>query len=126
MKINVELEDGYVVGVHTELHPHYKVYEVTEEQYKLLCDNLGRIDINFHIDNRLIDNKEKIDRLIDLKDWFDHYYTEHEQKYRRLDYFYHDGTINVETTTAHKNLVELYHQAEEYRKEIQELEEELL
>lgn len=62
-------------------------------------------------------NKE----LIALKiDWFDGYYTEHEQKYRRLHTL---GLMTDEGKDPYTALTELYAEAETKRKRIQELEE---
>lgn len=49
MKINLEIDNGVVVGLYTELLPKYPVYDITEEQYKMLEKNLGNIDVNFHV-----------------------------------------------------------------------------
>lgn len=61
------------------------------------------------------------DQLINiLKNWFNSYYTEHEQKYRRLHTLglkCDDGSEPIE------KLKELYREAEEKRKEIQRLEQ---
>lgn len=58
---------------------------------------------------------EELARLID---WFDTYYAQHEQKYRRL------RTLNKSTDDGRNPydcLIELYNEAEKNRKRIQEL-----
>ena len=66
------------------------------------------------------DKMMEIDQEIsNLKYWFDKYYTEHEQKFRRLISLNitEDDGVNVS-----KELEKLYQQAEVNRKRIQELE----
>lgn len=52
--------------------------------------------------------------IFDIKWWYDHYYTIHEQQYRRLH--------TLGDTTAYDKLIELYKEAEIKRARIQELE----
>lgn len=54
-----------------------------------------------------------------LKNWFNGYYTEHEQKYRRL---YTMKLYCDDGTHPYDKLIELYQTAENNRKRIQELE----
>lgn len=55
----------------------------------------------------------------ELKSWFNTYYTEHEQKYRRL----YSLKINCDDgTDPYLQLMALYQKAEQNRKRIQELE----
>lgn len=54
-----------------------------------------------------------------LKNWFNGYYTEHEQKYRRL---YTMKLYCDDGTHPYDKLTELYQTAEKNRKRIQELE----
>lgn len=59
------------------------------------------------------------EKLSDLKTWFDSYYSQHEQKYRRLhtlNLLCDDGSLPIE------KLTQLYEEAEFKRHEIQELE----
>lgn len=59
-------------------------------------------------------------KIHDLKVWFDYYYSQKEQKYRRLHTLglkCDDGSEPIE------KLKELYREAEEKRKEIQRLEQ---
>lgn len=67
-------------------------------------------------------NKEKnlIKTKFELIEWFDGYYTQHEQKFRRLH------TLNKLTDdgkNAYDALVELYNEAELKRRRIQQIEE---
>ena len=55
----------------------------------------------------------------ELKSWFNTYYTEHEQKYRRLNTL---KQLTDELEDPYNKLVELYQQAEIKRKRIQEIE----
>ena len=54
-----------------------------------------------------------------LRNWFNGYYTEHEQKYRRL---YSIRTYCDDGTDPYQQLMLLYQTAEKNRKRIQELE----
>ena len=55
----------------------------------------------------------------ELKSWFNTYYTEHEQKYRRLNTL---KQLTDELEDPYNKLVELYQEAEIKRKRIQEIE----
>ena len=57
--------------------------------------------------------------LENLKIWFNEYYTQHEQKYRRL---YTMKLYCDDGTHPYDKLIELYQTAEKNRKRIQELE----
>lgn len=59
----------------------------------------------------------KTDELAHLKDWFNGYYTIHEQQYRRLH--------TLGDTSAYDKLIALYNEAETKRKRIQDLEAQL-
>lgn len=61
--------------------------------------------------------EEKIFEMLQLKEWFNIYYTIHEQQYRRLH--------TLGDTTAYDKLINLYEEAETKRARIQELEVEL-
>ncbi len=54
-----------------------------------------------------------------IRDWFRKYYTEHEQKYRRLHFL---GLTDDDGVAGRDKLSELYAEAETKRKRIQELE----
>lgn len=59
-----------------------------------------------------------IDTIIkELKEWFNNYYTIHEQQYRRLH--------TLGDTSAYDKLIALYNEAETKRKRIQDLEAQL-
>ena len=53
----------------------------------------------------------------ELKEWFNNYYTIHEQQYRRLH--------TLGDTSAYDKLIALYNEAETKRKQIQDLEAQL-
>ena len=55
----------------------------------------------------------------ELKNWFNTYYTEHEQKYRRLNTL---KQLTDELEDPYNKLLELYQEAERKRKRIQEIE----
>lgn len=55
----------------------------------------------------------------ELKDWYNTYYTQHEQKYRRLHSL---GKLTDEGTNPYDELIKLYNEAEIKRARIQELE----
>lgn len=57
--------------------------------------------------------------IYQLKNWFNTYYTEHEQKYRRLNTL---KQLTDELEDPYNKLVELYKDAEIKRKRIQEIE----
>lgn len=63
MTISLELENNIVVGVYEEVLPNHTTLEVTEEQLKLLIDNLGNIDVNLNILKDLKKEKEILDKL---------------------------------------------------------------
>ena len=63
---------------------------------------------------------EKLQNEIkELKNWFNKYYTEHEQKYRRLNTL---KQLTDEQEDPYNKLIELYQEAELKRKRIQEIE----
>ena len=57
--------------------------------------------------------------LLELKYWYDNYYTQHEQKYRRLHTL---GKTTDEGKNPYNELINLYNEAEIKRARIQELE----
>lgn len=58
--------------------------------------------------------------IYDIKYWFDTYYKQHEEKYRRLIYL---GKQTDDNKDPQKELKFLYLEAEEKRKRIQSLED---
>lgn len=129
MKINLKIENDIIVEYQTAPIEEKTAVEITEEQYLLLEKYVGCIDKNFNLVVSLIEKRSKMikaeSRIMELKDWFDNYYSTYEQKYRRLDYLFNNNIITEETTNAHNNLVELYFLAEKYREEINQLENEV-
>ena len=65
------------------------------------------------------ENERIKSEMNELKNWFNTYYTEHEQKYRRL---YTMKLYCDDGTHPYDKLIELYQTAENNRKRIQELE----
>lgn len=61
----------------------------------------------------------KTDELRQLKDWYNNYYTQHEQKYRRLHSL---GKLTDNGKDPYNELINLYNEAEIKRARIQELE----
>lgn len=59
------------------------------------------------------------DEIYQLKNWFNTYYAEHEQKYRRLNTL---KQLTDELEDPYNKLLELYQEAEIKRKRIQEIE----
>ena len=59
------------------------------------------------------------DEQVELKIWFDTYYAQHEQKYRRLVAM---GKLTDDKKDPNQQLLTLYAEAEEKRKRIQEIE----
>lgn len=105
-----------------------------EEQYSEAMDALNKLNaiiieiepnINGKRQFKLIDNskfsEENLARaeLINLSEWFDEYYTEHEQKYRRLHSL---NKLTDEGNDPYNELIKLYNEAEIKRARIQELE----
>lgn len=81
-------------------------------------DEKGR---RFKIVENVITEEELANNEIqDLKEWFEKYYSQHEQKYNRLIAL--ERECDDGSDPADK-LIELYKQAESYRKRIQNLEE---
>lgn len=114
MKVNV-FEDGEIRIVPFDENETW--VELTAKQEELLGKGLlgyknGQlVDLTAHYAAQ--------EEIYELKDWFTHYYTEHEQKYNRLialEKLCDDGS-NPQT-----KLLALYNEAETKRARIQELE----
>lgn len=58
-------------------------------------------------------------KIYDLQNWFDTYYAQHEQKYRRLMTL---GLLDNDGIDPKNKILDLYNEAEAKRKRIQELE----
>ena len=81
-------------------------------------------DINGNRQFKICENQiDEVDNLKveleNLKIWFNEYYTQHEQKYRRLNTL---KQLTDELEDPYNKLVELYQEAEIKRKRIQEIE----
>ena len=113
MKINI-FENTLRVTPFDENEPSI---EITDEQYNQIIngDLIAR-------NGKLIQNIAKAlrPRITELKEWFNTYYTIHEQKYRRLI------DMNIDKEQNEQLLQALYIKAEQKRAEIQQLEEELM
>lgn len=100
--------------------PQYREYqEKTKQGYKAnITINNDVVEITY------VENKKKtyIKELQEIKKWFNTYYTEHEQKYNRLIAL--NKTLD-DGTSPQDALNSLYSQAEEKRKQYQDLETEL-
>lgn len=109
-----------------------------EEDYKKAYDFIQASEINLTIAEIEKDEKGRRFQIVlareetalfkleneieELKTWFDTYYTQHEQKYRRLNLL---GLNTDEGKDSLEALRELYIEAETKRKRIQELEAQL-
>lgn len=82
---------------------------------ELVVDNGKVIAINHQESKQELAQKE----LLELKYWYDNYYTQHEQKYRRLHSL---GKLTDEGKDPYQELISLYNEAEIKRARIQELE----
>lgn len=81
-------------------------------------------DINGNRQFKICENQtNEVDNLKveleNLKIWFNEYYTQHEQKYRRLNTL---KQLTDELEDPYNKLIELYQEAEHKRKRIQEIE----
>lgn len=108
------------------------IFKLDENYTKIseFCNNNGLIineitPINnercFKIEEKpkLNNNQLLQEEIYNLKQWFNTYYTEHEQKYRRLNTL---KQLTDELEDPYNKLVELYQEAEIKRKRIQEIE----
>ena len=82
---------------------------------ELVVDNGKVIAIEHQESKQELAQKE----LLELKYWYDNYYTQHEQKYRRLHSL---GKLTDEGKDPYNELINLYNEAEIKRARIQELE----
>ena len=93
-------ENGASIGF-TSVKPektHYKA--ITDEEYK--------------------QKQELTKEKRELENWFDGYYAQHEQKFRRLHTL---NKLTDEGKNAYDALIDLYNEAEKKRQRIQEIEE---
>ena len=82
---------------------------------ELVVDNGKVIAIEHQESKQELAHKE----LLELKYWYNNYYTQHEQKYRRLHSL---GKLTDEGKDPYSELINLYNEAEIKRARIQELE----
>ena len=86
---------------------------------KVECDDAEEVEITEQEYNEYLKNRNSlINKQIELIDWFDGYYTIHEQKYRRLEAL---SKADDEEESATVKLKALYEEAEEKRKRLQEI-----
>lgn len=103
--------DNYSEAVKYADENNYRIVE-------LKPDNNG--NRQFKIVEMQINEKELIENeMYELKSWFNTYYTEHEQKYRRLNTL---KQLTDDLKDPYNKLLELYQEAEIKRKRIQEIE----
>lgn len=103
--------DNYSEAVKYADENNYRIVE-------LKPDNNG--NRQFKIVKMQINEKELIENeMYDLKSWYNTYYTEHEQKFRRLHTL---GKLTDEGKDPYNELINLYNEAEIKRARIQELE----
>lgn len=103
-----------------------------DEAYQFVCNNQPHMTIieiesdengrRFQIVEVEPPTPEEIARgeYLTLKEWFETYYTQHEQKYRRLHTL---GQKCDNGADPYNELVKLYEEAETKRKRIQEIKE---
>ena len=100
--------------------------EMTFEEFdRLMCEQSNGKELV--VDNGkviAIENQESKQELaqkelLELKYWYDNYYTQHEQKYRRLRSL---DKLTDEGKDPYQELINLYNEAEIKRARIQELE----
>lgn len=100
-------KNGKIVGVSNvkTAHSDPKIVEtkITEEEYSAILKK----------------EKNITNEKIELLEWFDGYYAQHEQKFRRLHTL---NKLTDEGKNAYNALVELYNEAELKRRRIQEIE----
>lgn len=68
---------------------------------------------------KILKNDNKLNEYYELKDWYNTYYGQHEQKYRRLHSL---NKLTDEGKDPYNELINLYNEAEIKRARIQELE----
>ena len=85
---------------------------------KFECKEVDEETFNNYLQTQKIVNGYK-NELNELINWFDTYYSIHEQKYRRLHSL---GKLTDEGKDAYSELINLYNEAEIKRARIQELE----
>lgn len=106
---------------HSDLKYGFSKIYVPDEYLDDICESDFNNDLTFSIE-KYNQRKSKIvveEELANLKAWFDTYYAQHEQKYRRLHTLAIDCDDGVKPYTK---LMSLYEEAEEKRTRIQELE----
>lgn len=92
-----------------------------EEFDKLMCEQAKGKELVVDngkviaVEHQISEREQQENEYYTLKQWFDTYYTIHEQKFRRLHVLGDDNT-------AYEQLIALYNEAEIKRARIQELE----
>lgn len=100
----------------------YQTQPIVDDMVEIDDELLKRIGIDKQFDKNgnIVDFIDKNKKILELKLWFDNFYTQHEQKFRRLhtlNLLCDDGTPPIE------KLTQLYEEAEIKRREIQKLEQ---
>ena len=86
-----------------------------DKNFDCIVDNGKVIAIEHQESKQELAHKE----LLELKYWYNNYYTQHEQKYRRLHTL---NKLTDEGKDPYNELINLYNEAEIKRARIQELE----
>ncbi len=89
---------------------------------KVVFDNPNVVEVEIlgNEFNSIISKKEKLNKeKQEIQEWFDSFYAQHEQKYRRLIAM---GKSCDDGTNANDKLTQLYEEAELKRKKFQDLE----
>lgn len=100
----------------------YQTYPICNEMIEVADDILKRIGIDLQFTDKLgnVSNYTNLsNEIIEIKKWYDTYYTTNEQKYRRLHTL---GKLTDEGKDPYNELINLYSEAEIKRARIQELE----
>ena len=101
----------------------YQTFPITDDMIEvdeLTLSQIGKTKQFFN--NEIVDYKSTLEyeqEIDDLKLWFDTFYTEHEQKYRRLIAL---NKLTDDNKSPNQELMYLYNVAEEKRLRLQQLE----
>ena len=104
-----------LLGIEMDLQEFDRLMCEQSKGKQLVVDNGKVIAIEYQESQQELAQKE----LLELKYWYDNYYTQHEQKYRRLHSL---GKLTDEGKDPYSELINLYNEAEIKRHRIQELE----
>lgn len=101
----------------------YQTFPITDDMIEVDEITLSQIGkTKQFLNNEIVDYKSTLEyeqEIEDLKLWFDTFYTEHEQKYRRLIAL---NKLTDNNKNPNQELMSLYNVAEENRLRLQQLE----